>query len=206
MSEPLGNEAGQLRSIESVRAEQGLPEQGLPVEGRLGLPAHRFGPDPDAEAAVQATIVRELVEDRKKKGKKGKVITFDFDETITKCPKQMAHIAKALKKAGDEIWVVTGNESKRSDLINQLNEFKFPFDGLIQYHDDETDGVQRKEVLKELGAWLAFDDRAGRAPVLVKACPHLFLSAKPTKDNVKNAEDAKSAKKIVDDAEDEPIT
>jgi hypothetical protein len=154
----------------------------------MTLPAHRY---------------RDRAEERKKDNDDGHVITFDFDETITKCPKQMAHLAQALKKAGDEVWVVTGNESKREELEKRLDEYGFPFDGLIQYHDDETDGLQRKNVLDELNAWLAFDDRAGRAPVLSKACPHLFLAAKASKDNVKAAEDAKSAKKIVKQAKDQ---
>jgi len=164
------------------------------------LPAHRHG---------NASFVEELLgegEERKKKKdkKKGKIIVFDFDETITKAPKRMRHLAKALKKAGDQIWIVTGNESKRQELLDRLEkEYKFPFDGLIQYHDDETDGLQRKEVLKELGAWLAFDDRVGRAPVLAKVCPQLFLIAKPTKDQQRALEDAKSAKKVVQQAKDE---
>lgn len=167
--------------------------------GFLPLPAHRHGGEEFAD------FLSTVGEERKKKGKKkGHVIVFDFDETITKAPKRMRHIAKALKKAGDEVWVVTGNESKRSDLIDRLeNEYKFPFDGLLQYHDDETDGLQRREVLKELNAWLAFDDRAGRSPVLVKACPQLFLCAKPTKDQEKALEDAKNAKKVVSESVDE---
>lgn len=162
-----------------------------------GLPAHRYVSSPKPE-------LFEPFEERKKKDKKGKVIVFDFDETITKAPKRMAHIAKCLKECGDTIWIVTGNESKRSDLIDRLeNEYDFPFDGLIQYKDDETDGLQRREVLKELNAWLAFDDRAMRAPVLVKACPHLFLASKPSKDQEKALDDAKDAQKVVKQAEDE---
>jgi len=163
-----------------------------------GLPAHR-----SYEGSGLIAEMRE-VSYRKKGKKKGKVIVFDFDETITKSPKRMAHIAKCLKECGDTIWIVTGNESDRSELIDRLeNEYDFPFDGLIQYKDDETDGLQRREVLKELDAWLAFDDRMGRAPVLTKVCPHLFLTAKPTKDQEKALEDAKNAKKIVKQAEDE---
>lgn len=169
------------------------------------LPAHRF-PDTtrlDEIRADGAAALTEIIEERKKGKKKGHVVVFDFDETITKAPKRMRHIAKALKKAGDTIWVVTGNESKRGDLVDRLEkEYKFPFDGLLQYHDDETDGLQRREVLKELNAWLAFDDRAGRSPVLVKACPHLFLCAKPTKDQEKALEDAKNAEKVVSESVD----
>ena len=169
-----------------------LPAAESPLEDdSYRMPAHRFD------------SMRMESEERKKDKKKGKVITFDFDETITKAPKQMAHLAKALKKAGDEIWVVTGNEADRKDLEGWLDEYGFKYDGLIQYHDDETDGLQRENILKELNAWLAFDDRAGRAPVLVKACPHLFLAAKATKDNLKAEEDAKSAKKIVKQAKNE---
>jgi hypothetical protein len=143
------------------------------------------------------------IEERKGKGKKLKVITFDYDETITKAPKQLRRVAKAMKKAGFEIWVVTGNEAKRDELEEWLKDLKFPYDGLVQYEDDETDGLQRENILKELNAWLAFDDRAGRAPTLTKACPHLFLAAKATKDNLKAEEDAKSAKKIVKQAKNE---
>jgi hypothetical protein len=132
--------------------------------------------------------------ERRKKSKR-RVVTFDFDETITKAPKQLSHVAKALKDAGDTIIIVTGNQSKRSELEERLKDYGFPFDDLIQYEDDESDGLRRAAILEHLNAWLAFDDRAGRAVTYAKVCPHLFLSAEPSGEAEDNADGAKKAAK-----------
>src|SRR5215469_6566803 len=144
----------------------------------MTLPAHRY-----IERAKKA---------------KSRVFTFDLDETITKAPKQLSYIAKALKDAGGTIIVVTGNQSKRSELEERLKDYGFPFDDLIQYEDDESDGLRRAAILEHLNAWCAFDDRAGRAVTYAKVCPHLFLSAEPSGEAEDNADGAKKdAKKVV---------
>ena len=143
----------------------------------MTLPAHRY-----IERAKKA---------------KSRVFTFDLDETITKAPKQLSYIAKALKDAGGTIIVVTGNQSKRSELEERLKDYGFPFDDLIQYEDDESDGLRRAAILEHLNAWCAFDDRAGRAVTYAKVCPHLFLSAEPSGEAEDNADGAKKdAKKL----------
>jgi hypothetical protein len=130
-----------------------------------------------------------------------KVWTFDYDETITAAPKRCRRIAQGLRALGDKIIVVTGNPSDRDKLIKALNDYKFPFDDLIQYNDEESFGLRRADILRELDAYGAFDDRAGRAVTLADVCPHFFVAAQPPKD----AEDAadggkKDAKKVVKDA------
>ena len=91
----------------------------------------------------------------------------------------MARIATALKAMGDEIIIVTGNDSERSELEEWIEvEYGFPYDQLIQYSDEDSHGVQREAILEELNAWCAFDDRVARSPTLTKACPHLFLVVK----------------------------
>ena len=141
----------------------------------MTLPAHRF-------------------EERKKKDKH-RVWTWDYDETITKSPDRCARIAKGLNKIGDHNVVVTGNQSSRDQLVKNLKDFDFPFDDLIQYEDDQTDGIRRLEVLEQLDAWGAFDDRAGRAPTLTQQCPHFFLSAEPSDEAKEKAKGAKKAAK-----------
>ena len=143
----------------------------------MTLPAHRF-------------------EERKKKNKP-KVWVFDFDETITATPGHLRRIATALRAMGDSIVVVTGNDSPRQELLDRLrNDYQFPFDDLIQYADEESFGLRRAAILKELDAYGAFDDRSGRAYVLVDACSHFFVAAKPPKDATKGDKgDAKQAVK-----------
>ena len=153
----------------------------------MTLPAHRF-------------LDRE---DRKKKKDKagGKVWPFDLDETITKAPDQCARMAKALREIGDKVVVVTGNQSPRDDLKKQLDGYGFKYDELIQYQDDQTDGLNRAAVLKQLDAYCAFDDRAGRGYTLAKVCPHFFLIAKPP-DKAEDNTDGFNAKKAAKRSED----
>jgi hypothetical protein len=137
----------------------------------LPLPAHRF-------------------EERKDLADHGgpgaRTWAFDFDETITRSPRRMARLAIALKAIGDEVVIITGNDSKRTELEDRLeNDYGFPWDQLIQYSDEDSHGDQREAILKELGAWCAFDDRMARAPILTEACPHLFLSVKGNKEDPK---------------------
>jgi hypothetical protein len=146
------------------------------------LPAHRY---------------RDRVEERKQNDR-GHTWAFDFDETITKAPKQLARIANGLKALGDTVVVVTGNEASRKELEQRLKGFGFPFDGLIQYEDDETDGLRRAAILKQLNAWGAFDDRTGRSPMYAQICPHFFLVAEPSEENEEAAKGAKHyAKQVI---------
>lgn len=150
----------------------------------MTLPAHRY-------------LDRE---ERKKKDKGGKVWVFDFDETITKAPDQCARIAKALRALDDTVIVVTGNQSSRNDLKKRLDGYGFEYDDLIQYQDDQTDGLNRAAILKQLDAFCGFDDRAGRGYTLAKACPHFFLVAKPPKRAEDNADGFKAKKATKRDA------
>ena len=145
----------------------------------MTLPAHRY-------------------EDRKKDGKQ-RVWCFDFDGTITGAPKQVARIAQGLKKLGDTIVVLTGNQSPHNQLEQILNDFEFPFDALVQYHDDDSNGIARAEHLKQFGAWGAFDNRIDRAVIFAPICPHLYLIVEPTKEDKEDAQDG-SAKKAAKDA------
>lgn len=148
----------------------------------MTLPAHRF---------------RDR-EDRKKGDSDGRVWTFDFDGTITGAPDQLARIATGLKALGDRIVVLTGNDSPRSDLVQRLTDYGFPFDDLVQYKDDGTDGISREQHLKQFGAWGAFDNRVDRAFVLAKACPHFYYIGMPTDDDksaAKQNDTKKAAKK-----------
>ena len=148
----------------------------------MTLPAHRF-------------------EERKKNKGKGRVWTWDYDETITKSPDRCAAIATGLGRIGFRNVVVTGNQSPRDQLEKSLKDFDFPYDDLIQYQDDQSDGIRRLEILEQLDAWGAFDDRAGRAPTLVQQCPHFFLSAEPSDEAKEKGKGAKkAAKKAVKDA------
>jgi hypothetical protein len=151
----------------------------------MTLPAHRFL-DRDAEG-------------RKKGGKGGPpyVWAADFDETISKAPDQLARIAQGLKGLGDTIIVITGNESPRQVLEERLAGYGFPYDGLIQYEDDESDGLRRVAILEEIDAWCAFDDRVGRAVTYVPVCPHLFLSAEPSREAKARAGGAKDEAKLL---------
>lgn len=145
----------------------------------MTFPAHRF-----RDRA-------ERVETRDGQGD-GKTFVWDFDETITKCPDRMSHIAAALRAAGDRIVVVTGNTAPRERLVQRLEDYGFPFDDLIQYANDESEGLRRAALLEQLDAWCAFDDRAGRAYTYAKVCPHLFLVAKPSAEAEAAADGAKS--------------
>lgn len=147
----------------------------------MTLPAHRF---------------RDREERKKNDGQH--VWTFDYDGTITGAPDQLARVAAGLKALGDHIVVLTGNDSPRADLVKQLNDYGFPFDDLVQYKDDGTDGISREEHLKQFGAWGAFDNRVDRAFILAKACPHFYFIGKPTPDDrdaVKANKTKKAAKK-----------
>src|SRR5262249_48391289 len=70
-----------------------------------------------------------------------------------------------------------------------------PFDDLIQYNDEDSSGIVRQKYLKELDAWLGIDNRIDRAPTYVKACPHLFVMAKPTDEDKDDAKGGKKAAK-----------
>lgn len=147
---------------------------------RRPLPAHRF--------------------ETRAKQSKPRTWTFDYDGTITGAPDQLSRIAVALKALGDRIVVITGNKSPRADLVKSLADYKFPFDDLIQYHDDGTNGIERAEYLSRLDAWGAFDNRVDRAIILAKVCPHLFLLAEPTDAEIqaaKTADAQKNAKQAV---------
>jgi hypothetical protein len=124
----------------------------------LTLPAHRF-------------------EERKKQAKGSRVWFFDFDGTITGAPDQMTRVASGLRTLGDTIIVLTGNASPRAALVKQLADYGFPYDELIQYQDDGTNGVDRAEYLKRFGAWGAFDNRIDRAPIFAEVCPHMYVIA-----------------------------
>jgi hypothetical protein len=137
----------------------------------MTLPAHRF---------------RDR-EDRKKGDGDGRVFVFDFDGTVTGAPDRLARIATGLKALGDHIIVLTGNDSPRADLVQRLNDYGFPFDDLVQYKDDGTDGISRAQHLKQFGAWGAFDNRVDRAVVLSEVCPHLYLIVGPTGEDHDNA-------------------
>ncbi len=145
----------------------------------MTLPAHRF---------------RDR-EEREKDGDDGsRTWCVDYDGTVTGAPDQMARIASALKALGDRIIVLTGNQSPRADLVKQLDAYGFPFDDLVQYHDDGTNGIERAQHLKQFGAWGAFDNRVDRAIILGKVCPHLYLIAEPTDDEKQAAKDNDSKK------------
>lgn len=135
----------------------------------MALPAHRF---------------LHRVEDRKKTGNDVDgppfTVAFDFDETITNAPQQLARIATGLKTQGDTIIVLTGSELPAKELEGRLEGYGFPFDALVQYDDSGSNGVARAEHLKALGAWCAFDNRIDRCYLYAKICPTLYLITKPT--------------------------
>ena len=141
----------------------------------MTLPAHRF-------------------EYRKKKKDDEKVVVVDFDETVTKAPEHIAFLLTALRAQGCKIIILTGNGGPRKDLKKRLDDYGVPFDDLIQYNDEDSSGLVREKYLKQLDAWLGIDNRIDRAPTYVKACPHLFVVAKPTDEN---KDDAKGVKKVV---------
>lgn len=145
----------------------------------MTLPAHRF-------------LDRD-VEERKQNDDEPRTWVFDFDQTITTAPDQLARIAAGLKGLGDYIIVLTGNASPRADLVKQLAGYGFAFDDLVQYDDDGTDGISRAQHLKQFGAWGAFDNRVDRSYIFAKVCPHFYLVTKPTADDKDNA---KAAKKV----------
>lgn len=142
----------------------------------MTLPAHRFRED-------------------RKKGDGGKVFVLDFDETITTAPKLMAHLTAALKAYGDTVYVLTGNDSPRDDLLQRLKDYGISFDDLVQYHDSQSDGIARAHYLKQLGAWCGVDNRIDRAGTYVQVAPHLFLVAEPPKVAQEDAQGSKKAAK-----------
>ena len=146
----------------------------------LPLPAHRF-------------------EERKKTGNDldgpRYTVVFDFDETITNAPDQLARIATALKSLGDTIIVLTGNESPAKELEGRLEAYGFPFDALVQYDDSGSNGIARAEHLKQFGAWLGIDNRVDRCFTYAKVCPHLYLVTKPTKEEKADADGTKKQAK-----------
>lgn len=146
----------------------------------MTLPAHRY-------------------EDRKKGKGKRRVWTFDYDGTITGAPERLARIAQGLKDQGDKIVVLTGNQMARKDLLQALDDYKFPYDEVVQYEDNDSNGVARAEYLKQFGTWGGFDNRVDRAVLFAPICPHLYLVVEPTKQDKKDAQhaDAKQdAKKV----------
>lgn len=122
-------------------------------------------------------------------------VVFDFDETITQAPDQLARIATALKALGDTIIVLTGNESPAKELEARLEDYGFPFDALVQYHDEATNGIARAEHLKQFGAWLGIDNRIDRCYTYAKVCPHLYLVTKPSKEEKDDADGTKKQAK-----------
>lgn len=147
----------------------------------MNLPAHRF-------------------EGRKggKQTKGQRTWVFDYDGTITGAPDQIVRIATGLRALGDYLIILTGSTLPRADLVKQLADFGMPYDDLVQYTDDGTDGQARVHYLKQFGAWGGFDNRVDRAPILVEVCPHLFVIAQPVLPDDKAAKkDAKqTAKKL----------
>jgi hypothetical protein len=142
---------------------------------------------------------RDRVAERKKTGNDADgppfTISFDYDETITQAPAQLARIATGLKAQGDTIIVLTGNESPAKELEGQLEEWGFPFDALVQYHDEGTNGIARAEHLKAFGAWLGIDNRIDRCYTYAKVCPTLYLITKPTKEEKDDAAGTKKTAK-----------
>ena len=140
-----------------------------------------------------------LAERRAKDGKDDEpesyVWVFDYDGTISSAPEQLSRIAVGLKALGDEIFVLTGNDSPRADLVKWISDFGFPYDELLQYEDNGTNGIGRAEYLKRLKAWGAFDNRIDRAPIFAKVCPHLYVIAEPLDDDPNGTK--KEAKKAV---------
>ena len=123
------------------------------------------------------------------------MFVIDFDETITTAPKLIAHLTAALKKYGDTIYVLTGNDSPRDELLGRLKDYNITFDDLIQYHDSQSDGIARAHYLNQLNAWAGIDNRIDRAGTYVQACPHLFVMAEPPKVAKENAQGSKKAAK-----------
>lgn len=123
------------------------------------------------------------------------VVTFDYDETISNAPAQLARIATGLKSQGDTIIVLTGNEEPAKELEGRLEAWGFPFDALVQYHDEATNGIARAEHLKAFGAWCGFDNRIDRCYIYAKVCPHLYLVTKPTAEEKAHADGTKKTAK-----------
>ena len=127
-----------------------------------------------------------------------KVITVDFDSTITQAPDVFAYLTKLISDAGDKVVVVTGSTLPKSDLKKALSDAKISYDALVQYDDQETNGWIRAEYLTKLDPFLAFDNRIDRGPILAEVCPHLFLVTKVDRPKKKDRKDAKQdAKKAV---------
>ena len=127
-----------------------------------------------------------------------KVITVDFDSTITQAPDVFAYLTKLISDAGDKVVVVTGSTLPKSDLKKALSDAKISYDALVQYDDQETNGWIRAEYLTKLDPFLAFDNRIDRSPILAEVCPHLFLVTKVDRPKKKDRKDAKQdAKKAV---------
>lgn len=142
----------------------------------MTLPAHRFREERQATDG-------------------GKVFVVDFDETCTTAPKLIAHLTAALKAYGDKIYVLTGNDSPRDELLGRLNDYGITFDDLIQYHDSQSDGIARAHYLNQLDAYCGIDNRIDRASTYVQICPHLFVMAEPPKIAKENAQGSKKAAK-----------
>lgn len=153
----------------------------------MTLPAHRF---------------RDR-EERKKNDDGSKVFVCDFDETITTAPKVIAYLSNLIRAHGDKFYVLTGNDSPRDELIQQLNDYGISFDDLVQYHDSQSDGIARAHYLKQLDAWCGIDNRIDRAGTYVQVCPHLFVMAEPPKVAKENAHGSKKAAKKAVEALDE---
>lgn len=142
---------------------------------------------------------RDRAEERKKTGNDVDgppyTVVFDYDETITQAPDQLARIATGLKSLGDKIIVLTGNVSSAKELEGQLEQWGFPFDALVQYDDTGSNGIARAEHLKQFGAWLGIDNRIDRCYTYAKVCPHLYLVTKPTKEQKDDADGTKKQAK-----------
>lgn len=123
------------------------------------------------------------------------VWTFDFDGTISAAPEQLSRIAKGLKDQGDKIVVLTGNPMPHKNLLKILDEYGFPYDEVIQYQDDESNGIVRAHYLKQFKTWGAFDNRIDRAVIFAPICPHLYLVVEATKEDKQNAKGHKKEAK-----------
>ena len=129
---------------------------------------------------------------------KQRTFTVDFDGTITAIPDRFAVITDALRKQGHRIVVLTGNQSPADELKKQLDDWDIKYDALVQYEDNDSNGLVRAKYLKELNVWMGFDNRVDRA-VMFRNIPHAFVIADATKENKEEAkgskQDAKKAAK-----------
>lgn len=148
----------------------------------MTLPAHRFRD--------------RAPEERKKQSEGQRVWLYDYDGTLTHAPEQLTRIAVGLRALGDRNVVLTGSEKPRETLLKQLADWGFPYDELVQYHDEGTDGLDRAEYMKQFDAWAGFDNRVDRAVVFADVCPVFYVVGKPIGERTPGTkQDAKQAAK-----------